>query len=196
MTKQHSHASTTAHHRAHLIGLLATLSLVLIGVACLVIPELIVDALPFLIGIPMAVGGVCGLISELAGRPDPEGENNSLMDVVDRFTLGESLVMAVFGFVILLHTHEAVGFIGMFWGFMGLQDAAREIDETLIARRSGHPWVLGLAWTLFELSLAVFLVISPFANIEHHVLLLGLELITFPFHIDSHDGKNHLKADM
>ena len=196
MTKQHSHASTPAQHRAHLISLIATLFLVFIGISCLVIPELIVDTLPYLIGVPMAIGGIFGMISEFAGRPDPEGEIDSLTDVVDRFTLGESLVMAVFGLVILFHAHEAVGFIGMFWGFMGLQDAAREIDETLHARRCGHPWLLGLAWTLFELSLAVFLVISPFANIEHHVLLLGLELITFPFHIDSEDGKNHLKADM
>ena len=37
-----------------------------------------------------------------------------------------------------------------------------------------------LAFTVFEMVLAVLLIISPFANIEHHVLLLGLELIAYP----------------
>ena len=50
---------------------------------------------------------------------------------------------------------------------------------------------LAVQWryaSVFEMVLAVLLIISPFANIEHHVLLLGLELIAYPFRIESGDS--------
>ena len=44
--------------------------------------------------------------------------------------------------------------------------------------------------------LSVLLILHPFANIDHHMILLGLELITYPFKIDRTDsGKLTLEAE-
>ena len=69
------------------------------------------------------------------------------------------------------------------WGLLGLEKAAREIDEAADARYTGKGWLVPLATGVFELALGTMLLISPLANLGHHVLLLGLELIVFPFHV-------------
>ena len=43
--------------------------------------------------------------------------------------------------------------------------------------------------------LGTLLITSPLANIEHHVLLLGIELILHPFAVHSDNGKTHLSAE-
>ena len=71
---------------------------------------------------------------------------------------------------------------------MGSEMCIRDSDEVVHALKGRRPFALKLAFTVFEMVLAVLLIISPFANIEHHVLLLGLELIAYPFRIESGDS--------
>jgi len=96
--------------------------------------------------------------------------------------------MCVLGGVILVQGHASISFVGVMWGLLGLYKAADEIDEVVHALKGRRPFALKLAFTVFEMVLAVLLIISPFANIEHHVLLLGLELIAYPFRIESGDS--------
>ena len=102
--------------------------------------------------------------------------------------LGRAVVMCVLGGVILVQGHASISFVGVMWGLLGLYKAADEIDEVVHALKGRRPFALKLAFTVFEMVLAVLLIISPFANIEHHVLLLGLELIAYPFRIESGDS--------
>ena len=78
---------------------------------------------------------------------------------------------------------------------LGLVKAAGEFDEIIADIKRKEPFVFSLALCVFELVLAVLLILNPFANIEHHLLLLGLELIVYPFKLHRERGKFVLEAE-
>lgn len=111
-------------------------------------------------------------------------------------SVGTAIVMCVLGAVILFHGSTSISFVGVMWGLLGLYKAGEEFDEIIHRIRGGHRFVFKLAFSVFELVLAVLLILHPFANIDHHMILLGLELITYPFKIDRADsGKFTLEAE-
>ena len=150
------------------------------------IPDTVTDALPYLLGGLMAVSGAAGLVYAVAHASGARADARRLAE--EPAVLGRAVVMCVLGGVILVQGHASISFVGVMWGLLGLYKAADEIDEVVHALKGRRPFALKLAFTVFEMVLAVLLIISPFANIEHHVLLLGLELIAYPFRIESGDS--------
>ena len=165
--------------RSEQVSVVSLLLLPLLGMCCLLIPDTVTDALPYLLGGLMAVSGAEETIE--TADVGEEGHRSSR-------SVGTAIVMCVLGGVILVQGHASISFVGVMWGLLGLYKAADEIDEVVHALKGRRPFALKLAFTVFEMVLAVLLIISPFANIEHHVLLLGLELIAYPFRIESGDS--------
>lgn len=162
--------------RSEQVSVVSLLLLPLLGLCCLLLPDTVIIALPFVLGGLMVVSSIGGIVYAAA---NPDGE---------RAVLGRAIVMGVLGAVILVQGHASISFVGVMWGLLGLYKAADEIDEVVHALKNKRPFTLKLAFTVFEMVLAVLLIISPFANFEHHVLLLGLELIAYPFRIESGDS--------
>ena len=158
--------------RSEQVSVVSLLLLPLLGMCCLLIPDTVTDALPYLLGGLMAVSGAAGLVYAVAHASGARADARRLAE--EPAVLGRAVVMCVLG--------------GVMWGLLGLYKAADEIDEVVHALKGRRPFALKLAFTVFEMVLAVLLIISPFANIEHHVLLLGLELIAYPFRIESGDS--------
>lgn len=165
--------------RSEQVSVLALLFLPLLGLCCLLLPEASTMALPFVLGGLMATSGIGGIVHAAANAAKDEEDRS------DRTILGKAIVMSVLGIVILVQGHASISFVGVMWGLLGLYKAADEIDEVVHALKGRRPFALKLAFTVFEMVLAVLLIISPFANIEHHVLLLGLELLAYPFRIET-----------
>ena len=163
--------------RSEQVSVVSLLLLPLLGMCCLLIPDTVTDALPYLLGGLMAVSGAAGLVYAVAHASGARADARRLAEEP-----------AVLGGVILVQGHASISFVGVMWGLLGLYKAADEIDEVVHALKGRRPFALKLAFTVFEMVLAVLLIISPFANIEHHVLLLGLELIAYPFRIESGDS--------
>ena len=157
--------------RSEQVSVVSLLLLPLLGMCCLLIPDTVTDALPYLLGGLMAVSGAAGLVYAVAHASGARADARRLAE--EPAVLGRAVVMCVLGGVILVQGHASISFVGVMWGLLGLYKAADELK---------------LAFTVFEMVLAVLLIISPFANIEHHVLLLGLELIAYPFRIESGDS--------
>ena len=174
--------------RSEQVSVISLLFLPLLGLCCLLLPEESTMALPFVLGGIMAVSGIGGIVHAAAGAKKDEGDGDERERAAEHAILGKAIVMSVLGIVILVQGHASISFVGVMWGLLGLYKAADEIDEVVHALRNRRPFVLKLAFTVFEMVLAVLLIISPFANIEHHVLLLGLELIAYPFRIESGDS--------
>ena len=164
--------------RSEQVSVVSLLLLPLLGMCCLLIPDTVTDALPYLLGGLMAVS--------VAHASGARADARRLAE--EPAVLGRAVVMCVLGGVILVQGHASISFVGVMWGLLGLYKAADEIDEVVHALKGRRPFALKLAFTVFEMVLAVLLIISPFANIEHHVLLLGLELIAYPFRIESGDS--------
>ena len=167
--------------RSEQVSVVSLLLLPLLGMCCLLIPDTVTDALPYLLG-----GLMAGLVYAVAHASGARADARSLVE--EPAVLGRAVVMCVLGGVILVQGHASISFVGVMWGLLGLYKAADEIDEVVHALKGRRPFALKLAFTVFEMVLAVLLIISPFANIEHHVLLLGLELIAYPFRIESGDS--------
>ena len=172
--------------RSEQVSVVSLLLLPLLGMCCLLIPDTVTDALPYLLGGLMAVSGAAGLVYAVAHASGARADARSLVE--EPAVLGRAVVMCVLGGVILVQGHASISFVGVMWGLLGLYKAADEIDEVVHALKGRRPFALKLAFTVFEMVLAVLLIISPFANIEHHVLLLGLELIAYTFRIESGDS--------
>lgn len=172
--------------RSEQVSVVSLLLLPLLGMCCLLIPDTVTDALPYLLGGLMAVSGAAGLVYAVAHASGARADARRLAE--EPAVLGRAVVMCVLGGVILVQGHASISFVGVMWGLLGLYKAADEIDEVVHALKGRRPFALKLAFTVFEMVLAVLLIISPFANIEHHVLLLGLELIAYPFRIESDDS--------
>lgn len=168
------------------VSIVALLFLPLIGLLCLFWPEEIADVLPYILGFFMMVSGTGSIVVAIR-----EGS----VDAADK-SVGASIVLMVLGAVSLASGTHAIAFIGVMWGLLGLYKSAEEFNTVLRRVKMRKPCLLTLAFAIFELVLAVLLITSPFANIDHHVILLGVELIAYPFKIDrSEDGTIKLEAD-
>ena len=159
------------------VAFVATLLLPILGVACLVMPERVAEHLPHLLGGVMLFVGTADIVTDILGRNSKPG----------KITVGTDVVMIVLGIVTLLNTHESLNVIAVMWGLLGLENAAAEIDESLKAHAAGRKWIAPLASGIFELVLGTMLLLAPIANLGHHVLLLGLELVVYPFHVGARE---------
>lgn len=163
------------------VAFVATLLFPILGIACLLASEQVAECLPHVLGSVMLFVGAADIVTDLLDRDSTPG----------KITVGTDVVMVVLGVVALLNTTESLNVIAVMWGLLGLEKAAREIDEAADAQRGSKGWLAPLATGVFELVLGTMLLISPMANLGHHVLLLGLELIVFPFHV--HVGESGAK---
>lgn len=198
MTEVRSIKEIRNQSNAGKLSIIALLVLPLIGLLCLFWPEESADYLPYLLGGSMMLSGIGGIVveasKELKGRGGTSDRTEG--DREDRKTAGTSIVMCVLGAVILAHGSSSISFVGVMWGLLGLFKAAGEFDEIIHRIKGGHRFVFKLAISVFELVLSVLLILHPFANIDHHMILLGLELITYPFKIDRTDsGSFTLEAE-
>ena len=91
-------------------------------------------------------------------------------------SMGAAIVRCVLGMVVIAHGGQSLTFIGIVWGVLGLDKAAGEFDGIFRDIRHHRPFALALAVCVFELVLAVLLIWNPSANIEHHLILLGIEV--------------------
>ena len=142
----------------------------LVGVACVLWPQAIVDWLPYILGVAMALSGLLwggfSLLERKTGE-DPK--------------VGKAIVLVVLGVFAMVEGDASIGFLGTAWGLLGLSKAGEEFDEALSAIRAREPFVLALGLNIVELVLSLLLIVSPFANIEHHIIVLGIQLILYPF---------------
>lgn len=166
-------------------AIIASLLFPLIGIACILAPDTIMNSLPYILGGLMAVAGAADLITDLT---NPEKD-------ADEISQGSDVVMIVVGCMLLVKGQDLLTLVGVVWGFLGLSKAAGEIDETFHAIRAKEPFALLALSSVIEVILGTLLIASPLENIEHHVLLLGIELILHPFTIHNDNGKTHLSAE-
>ncbi|MDO4437349.1 MAG: DUF308 domain-containing protein [Coriobacteriaceae bacterium] len=166
------------------VAFFATLLFPVLGAACLLFSERVAEHLPHILGAAMLFVGAADIVTDLLDRDSTPG----------KITVGTDVVMVVLGIVTLLNTRESLNVIAIMWGLLGLEKAAREIDESLAAHGQGAGWVAPLITGIFELTLGTMLLISPLTSVGHHVLLLGLELLVFPFHV--HGGSKSIELDL
>ncbi len=153
------------------ISFVAFLVFPVIGLCCLVIPDLVVDVLPYVVGAALIVSGVTSAIELFRKKPT----------VLEGEIIGRQLVVGILGVVTLFQGKHAIIFLGVIWGLFGLFEAGNEFDSFIRKAREKKPFIVPLLLCLLELGLALPLIVSPFYNIDNHLQILGLQLMAFPF---------------
>ena len=186
MTTIHSVKDFKQQTKAGKVSAVSLLILPLIGLTCLIIPHLIADYLPYGLGAIMTLYGIAGIIVAIRkGSTDASTKS-----------AGTSIVMCVLGVVILVQGEASINFIGVLWGMLGLFKASKQFNEILHRIKINEKFAIKLVFAIIELILSVLLLLNPFANFDHHIMVLGLELISYPFTIDrSKKGRITVEAD-
>ncbi len=167
------HIVTTFRQRSKpaKVSVIALLLLPLIGLGCVLLPGDIVHALPYVLGVVMTVSGVASITAGVRSRRIEGG----------RHSIGTGLVMSVVGVVAFLQGSDSINYIGVIWGVLGLLKAAHGFDDALHHAAAHERFAFILAFAVFNLVVSVLLVLNPFANIDHHIIVLGVELLAYPF---------------
>lgn len=167
------------------VSIFAMFLLPFAGVGCLIFPTFVEEFLPWLLGAPMVFSGVGNIVAVVRERKADAGKK----------TMGSAIVMCILGLIIILHGTDNTLFIGTIWGLLGLVKAAGEFDDIFHSIRIKEPFALSLSVCIFELVLAILLILNPLANLEHHLILLGIQLIIYPFKLHREHGKLKIEAE-
>lgn len=168
-----------------LLAIAAAVVMVLVGVVCLAMPHAVVDALPYILGIAMILSGLLWGGASVALRKPGEDP-----------VVGRALVLVVLGVFSMIEGVASIGFLGIAWGLLGLNKAGEEFDAAIAAIRNREPFFIALAFNIVELVLALLLIVNPFENIEHHVIVLGIQLILYPFDVRREHGKPRIAVEV
>ncbi|WP_428420704.1 DUF308 domain-containing protein [Paraeggerthella hominis] len=167
------------------VAIVSMLLIPLVGVGCLLFPDIAEEVLPYFLGVPMVLSGA-GSIVTVARERNVDAAQSSV---------GTAIVLCILGMTTIVHGSKSTMFIGIIWGLLGLYKVGGEFDQIIASIKAKEPYLLPLGLCVFQLVLAVLLILNPFANIEHHLLLLGLELIVYPFKVHREHGKFKLEAE-
>ncbi|MFR3452144.1 MAG: hypothetical protein ACLTSX_12030 [Collinsella sp.] len=163
------------------VAFVATLLLPILGAACLVMPEPVAEHLPHLLGGVMLFVGTADIVTDILERNSNPG----------KITVGTDVVMDRARYRhVAQHACESLNVIAVMWGPAGSGERRggdRRVPEGVRCR----PQVDRSARLL-----------NFRAGARHHaaarahcqlgpsrVLLLGLELVVYPFHVASHEGQ-------
>lgn len=141
-----------------------------IGLACIIEPEIMTDYSPVLLGLAMVVGGFYAHLEALRHKAYASLVNSDL---------GTSLLLMIVGAVVLVKREGALEFMGYTWGLLGIAQGAKMLDEALAYfLQAQKPWIR-LLWGLLNVVLGVLLLLDPQGHFSHHIELLGLELMVY-----------------
>ena len=138
---------------------------VIIGVILIAFPENVAGAIPHIIGIGSLLYAMTNIIVSLK-YPETDAK------------LGDGIIKAVTGAVILFMKSDSIAILGVIWAVQSLHDVAEEIEEY---RESKAFSIISCISMVISIILAVMLMMDPFEHFEMHVRILGLEIISSAF---------------
>lgn len=138
------------------------------GFVCLLFTDKMYNALPYILGIMMCALGV---IDTLRGVYTEEFRKRETK------LTANGIVVLLLGIVILWKRTNADNLIGAIWGTIGLLKGSEELNAAIYSCARKERFIGKSIRALIELILGFLLLIDPVSNIQHHLTILGLELI-------------------
>ena len=90
-------------------------------------------------------------------------------------SLGDCLVRAILGIIILFLQKNAVTIIGIIWAFLSLEEAGQEVDDFVRLKKIN---VLNLILVIVSIVLSILLILDPEEHLGLHVRFVGIEIIS------------------
>lgn len=133
----------------------------LAGLFLVIFPAQVAGAAPYMIGLISILYAVVNTIISVK-YPDAQ------------IRLGDSVIHAVIGGIVLHMKADSISIIGVIWAVQSLQASAGEINEAYETR---HLSLFSAVNIIGSIALAALLMMDPFEHFNMHVRILGLEMI-------------------
>ncbi len=149
--------------------------MIIAGVLCFTHSGYILMLLPYLIGVSMLIAGcviLCLSAVEIhSGRRSVEELSNQLT---------RSAMVMLIGVITIIKGSNALAFIGVSWGLIGLYKSANIFENLVVSwvKNKEIPW-LQVAEAAIETVFSSILLFEPVEKLKTHIYLLGIQIIIF-----------------
>lgn len=149
---------------------IARILLLLFGICCIIFSNHILHLMPYLIGgIMIVIGAVRGVYSYITG------EYKSLTTEDG----ASAIIMIVIGIGTIVKDTEALTFIGITWGLLGLFKGAKALNKMIYDIVHKKRFIGSMIKTIIFIALSCALIFHHTEKIQLHILILGVELIFY-----------------
>lgn len=150
------------------INMIINLLMIINGVLCLIFTHEILQLLPTISGLTIIIKGIFNFIVEF------KSGGHKLLENLD---FEKSIVTIAIGAGILFKQQDSLFLIGVFWGLEGLSYSTHLLNELFYRMHNNKKYCLLLIETIIEFGLSILLIFEPHHSVEHHIMILGLELL-------------------
>lgn len=143
------------------------LLLPVVGMLCIIIPEIIARWLPTILGSIMVLTSITDTVFVIK-------EKRYLVTYSNK---ASALILLIMGICFILGQESTIPLMGITWGLLGLQEVNEEIADILVKRSKKEKYLLLSVFAGLKMILSLALLFEPIEKFSFHIFLLGLEIL-------------------
>lgn len=140
----------------------------IVGIMNIIFASLLREKLPMIIGFASIITGTISFIKNMIKKE---------YETLETMKIPRDIVISILGIIILLKKENAIPFIAIAWGILGLLRGSKELNVAVYNKVHKKTFLLELVHSVLELVFSMLLIFDPFEKIEEHLVLLGIEMV-------------------
>ncbi len=160
---------------AHISTYIFSLAYLVVGILCISIPKVIIEVLPYIVGIMMIVIGGVQFVMALIKHEYRHVKTNDT---------ATSLILVALGIMIMIQmldedNDSAIMLISVVWGILGLFEAAHLFNHAFKRLANSERFVYYLIKGIIECVVAFTLLYQPANHDAHefHIIMFGINML-------------------
>lgn len=137
---------------------------VLVGILCIIIPDVLIDYVPYIVGILFIIDAAVNLYAYYFKKA--------------KVAVGKSIILLILSVVLMIQQENSITVLSIMWALLTLEECAQGIDE-FIQNKSFNLFRGG--WMIISILLSVALMYDPNHHLTFHMIVLGFEMIANAF---------------
>lgn len=159
--KEHKPSSVKA-------GIIAAVCFSVIGLLLLLVTNRMYAVFPYMAGIFLLLMGSFDVIRGIKTQEYQDAETK---------LIANGIVYTILGIVILHVRNDSEYMIGALWGVLGVIKSSEALNISLHQMYLKKPFLKELLRAVIELLLGILLLLDARSSLQHHIFLLGVELL-------------------
>lgn len=145
---------------------------IIIGIINIIFANRLRQKLPIIIGTISVVISITSLIRNIKQKEYMK---------IGNMKISRNLIALILGIIILLKKDNAIPLITIIWGITELQRGCRGLNKIAYNKAHKKSFILELIHSLFQIVIAILLILNPFEHLDEHLRLLGIEMVISSF---------------
>ena len=139
-----------------------------VGLLFLLVTNQMYAVFPYIAGIFLVLIGSFDIVRGIKTQEYKDAETK---------LLANGIVYVILGLVIVYLRNDSEYMIGALWGLLGIFKSSEALNISLHKMYLKKPFHKELIRAVIELALGILLLIDAHASLQHHIILLGIELL-------------------